>query len=74
MCDAGTVARYQVVATGETVLVCDGCDAVWDGTDDSSAPAVTTVDQYLAARGRPPLWGELSAVVRTVPGVGCERG
>lgn len=62
MCDAGTLARYQVVATGETVLVCDECDAVWDGSDDSSEPAVTTVDQYLAARGRPPLWSALDAL------------
>ena len=62
MCDAGTIARYQVVVTGETVLVCDECDSLWDGDGDSTEPAVTTVDQYLAARGRPPLWNELCAV------------
>jgi hypothetical protein len=62
MCDAGVIAPYRVNATGETIKVCDECDSVWEETDELPAPATTTVEQLLAARGLPLLWSQLSAL------------
>jgi hypothetical protein len=63
MCDAGTVTRWRVRATDEVVQVCNECDSLWDGDGDSTEPAVTTVDQFLAARGLPLLWSGLVPAV-----------
>lgn len=60
-CDDGIIAAYRLVATGETILVCDECDSVWEDPSELPGPALTTVEQFLAARGRPALWSELSA-------------
>lgn len=59
LCDAGTITTYRVVATGETIRVCDRCDAVWEAADELPSPAPTTLEQFLEVRGRPPLWTEL---------------
>ena len=59
MCDQGVIASYRVVATGETIRVCDECDSVWEATDELPGPASSTVEDHLAVRGRPPLWSEL---------------
>ena len=34
MCDEGTITAWRVVATGETIQVCDECDSVWEATDE----------------------------------------
>ncbi|MGQ1798050.1 hypothetical protein ACT4S5_13070 [Kocuria oceani] len=60
MCDVGVIYSYRVVATGETILICDECDSVWESAEELPGPATTTVEQHLAARGRPPLWSELA--------------
>jgi hypothetical protein len=60
-CDNGVIAPYRLVATGETILVCNECDSVWGSAEELPCPALTTVDRFLAARGRPPLWSELDA-------------
>ncbi len=62
MCDARSVRTRQVVATGETIGVCDACDAVWAVEDELPGPAPSTVELVPAARGRPQLWSELVAV------------
>jgi ribosome-binding protein aMBF1 (putative translation factor) len=62
MCDAGVIARYRVNATGESIQVCDECDSVWEEADELPGPATATVGQFLAARGLPLLWSQLSAL------------
>lgn len=59
MCDVGDVVSYRVVATEETIRVCDECDSVWEAGDELPGPASTTVEQYLVVRGLRPLWSEL---------------
>lgn len=63
MCDEGVVTSYRVNSTAETIQVCNECDSVWDGDDELPGPATTTVERYLAARGLPLLWSQLSALV-----------
>lgn len=52
-CEYGTVARYRVEATQETVQVCDSCDALWAADEDLTSPSVTTIEHYLNLRGLP---------------------
>lgn len=59
MCDEGVIASYRVVATGASIWICDECDSVWEAAEELPGPALTTVEQYLQLRGRPPLWSEL---------------
>jgi Zn-finger nucleic acid-binding protein len=58
-CDDGVLSTWRVAATNETILICDQCDSVWEDSAELPGPVATTVDQFLAARGRPPLWSEL---------------
>ena len=59
VCDTGVLATWQVAATNETIRVCDECDGVWEATDELPGPPLTTIEQFLLLRGRPPLWSEL---------------
>ncbi|MFF0989121.1 hypothetical protein [Kocuria nitroreducens] len=63
-CDNGVISPWRVNATNETIVVCDECDSVREEPGDLPCPALTTVDQFLAARGRPPLWSELQRLGR----------
>ena len=58
-CDAGVITAWRVNATNETIQVCDECDSVWASPDELPGPALTTVEQFLILRGRPPLRSEL---------------
>jgi hypothetical protein len=59
-CDSGVISSWRVIATNETILVCDECDSVWESVEELPCPAATTVDEFLDLRGRPPLWSELA--------------
>ena len=59
VCDTGVIATWWVSATNETIRVCNECDSVWEAIDELPGPPLTTVEQFLLLRSRPPLWSEL---------------
>lgn len=57
-CNQGTVGSYLLTATGETLFVCDECEATGH-TDRLDTESFLQLTVFLRERGLTPLWSEL---------------
>jgi hypothetical protein len=58
-CGQGRVGAYRVVSTGNTLQVCDECEAVWPVGTDPSPSGFADLEEELARWGLPASWGQL---------------
>lgn len=61
-CGQGQVASYRIAATGDTLQVCDECDAVWPTGVEPVNAGFANLEDELSARGLPPGWEQLVEV------------
>lgn len=62
-CDQGYVQRMRILKTGETVHVCEECDALWPWGVDVAPTGFIDFRTYVSPIGLEGLWSELRALV-----------
>ena len=53
VCGEGLIEQYVFQPTGESLLACDECDAVWPPRSDLSLEPNETLDGFFEDRGFP---------------------
>ena len=56
----GEVVPAKIVATGESILICDECDTIWHRNEEVSANNASAFSDLMEERGLPHLWTELT--------------
>lgn len=57
-CQQGTVVKAMINKTSDVIKICDECDSVW--YEECGVVKVTNFDNYMASKGLPPLWSEIT--------------
>lgn len=55
-CEQGWIVKVRHKKTGEVVLVCDECEALWIETQPISKAEFTDFDTYFESQGQPVGW------------------
>lgn len=58
-CGQGRVSAYRLIATDETLQVCDECEAVWPPAVEPSPANFANLEDELGRRGLPATWEQL---------------
>ena len=61
-CDQGNVKRMRIIATNETVHLCEECDALWLPSVKVAATDFVDFHSYMVSIGRQGLWSELEEI------------
>ena len=58
-CDQGWIGRFRYEKTGEVVLVCEECEALWTDNENISADHFTDFTAYFAAKNESVKWTDM---------------
>ena len=61
-CGQGAIMTMRVTRTGESIQVCDECEAVWPIGIPPSVPGFEDLSVYLEKREIDPLWSSLEYI------------
>jgi hypothetical protein len=60
-CDAqGEVVAAEVKATGQTIFVCNECEATWLSAESVGACPFVDYGTFMSEQGLEPLWSEIT--------------
>jgi uncharacterized protein (DUF983 family) len=59
-CEQGDIAIATITKTGQSVYVCEECEAMWFAKNDIGPSSFVDFGTYMEEIGLLPLWDELS--------------
>jgi hypothetical protein len=62
VCEEGTVLRAQIRGPGETIYVCDECEALWHRPEQIMPGNAESFGVYLQSKGLRGRWDELEHI------------
>ncbi len=59
-CDQGHIVKAKIKKTGETIFICEECDATWTDFNAIEKSSFQDFSSYMELKNLPPLWDELA--------------